>query len=244
MSQKSYFLAPSIDFAPDGLIKPGQIVSSLKTPHIAIGNPVPPPILHSGYLENWEDERRRSVSGSIGIFTQFLANFLGLGGDVAGNIEREDSTIWRFRRLDTYFVVPDKAYIEVSMSEPGVKKFFEEHPDTASYMITGVKIARGAELIRSRRRVLGADGQFGIDATTAGVPVSGGPTGSIARETVESSVGNNMKKYILGNMRGSKYNRDMKLFISYRRNMGLLYHISLEIYCQYEDINLKKLQFS
>lgn len=186
MSQKAYFLAPSIDFVPDVLIQPGQIISSLKTPHIAIGNPVVPTKIHSGYLENWEDERRRSISGSVGIFTQFLATFLGIGGDVAGNMEREDSTIWRFRRLDTYFIVPDLTYIEASMAEAGVKRFFEEHPETPSYMITGVKVARGAELVRSRRRGLGADGQVGVDATTAGVPISVGPRASIVRETVEA----------------------------------------------------------
>ncbi|KAE8454422.1 hypothetical protein EG329_000044 [Mollisiaceae sp. DMI_Dod_QoI] len=185
MSQKAYFLVPSIDYAPDELIKPGQIISSLKAPYIAIGSPIEPPRLYSSYQENWEDERRRSISGSIGIWAQFLATILGISGDIVGNIERQDSTTWRFKRLDTYFIVPDQAYIEASMVVPEVKKFFEENPKKSAYMITGVKVAREAELIRSRRRLLGADGRVGIDTTAVGAPVSGGPKASIQTERGE-----------------------------------------------------------
>jgi hypothetical protein len=49
-----------------------------------------------------------------------------------------------------------------------------------------VKITRGAELVRRRRRALGLEGNVGVDATAVGVPVSVDPQGPFAREMVES----------------------------------------------------------
>jgi hypothetical protein len=188
MSQKAYFLVPSIDYAPDQLIKIGQIITSLKTPHMAIAPPIPlePPTVYSSYQLNWEDERRRSISGSIGIWTKFLSIILGIVADVAGNIERNDSTVWKFERLETSFIVPDIKFVNENMESVEVKKFFEENPKKAAYMITGVKIARGAALARKSGRVLGGDGKVGVDGTGAGVPISAGPKVSFKRETVEA----------------------------------------------------------
>jgi hypothetical protein len=132
--------------------------------------------------------RARTLSGSVGIFAQSLAMIFGLGGDIATNFAREDSTVWRFKKLETNFIVPNQKYIEESMAVEEVKKYFEakENKNKSAFMITGVKIARGAEAGYFRAREIGGDGSAGFDGTGAGVPVSAGPTMSLTRRTVDN----------------------------------------------------------
>jgi hypothetical protein len=187
MAQKAYFPVLNYDYAPDDLIRIGQIIADPKSPDKPIGRPFQPlPDVHSSYKDDWEKEKSRTLTGSVGVWAQFLALILGIGVDVAANFEREEGDGLKFKRLETSFIVPDKKYIEDSTKD--LKDFLRENPRTRSvYMVTGVKIARGAEVVRKRVRGAGGEGNASIDATAmTGVPVSTGPKTSIAWRNVDS----------------------------------------------------------
>jgi hypothetical protein len=186
MAQKAYFLMPNFDYAPDKLVKVGQIISDLRSPSRAVGGPLQPvPEIETSYKDSWESEKARTISGSVGVWARFLATVLGLGGTVAGNFLKDDSKVFKFQRLEAFFFEPSEEYIRASMELDTVRKFFEQNPKKSAFMITGVKIARGAEVGRKRREDIGWEGSVGFDATHMGVPVSTGPETSFSRRTVD-----------------------------------------------------------
>jgi hypothetical protein len=187
MAQKAYFLAPNFDYAPDKLIRLGQIIYDLKAPQSATSQPLEPrPEIHYGYVDNWETEKIKCLKGSLGIWARVLAMILGIGGDIAANIDNEDSSLWKFKKLETFFIEPTPEYIEASMRVAAVENFVKENPDKSTFMVTGVKIARGAEVVQKKRRGGGGEASVGIDATMAGAPGSAGPKVSISTSTVNN----------------------------------------------------------
>ncbi|KAF2491074.1 hypothetical protein BU16DRAFT_469767 [Lophium mytilinum] len=175
---KAYFEMPNFDYAP-GTIKIGEIIADLKSPGSAIYEPLnpAPPILES-YQENWEAEKSRTLGGSLGIWAQFLAMILGISGDISGHFGKDDSDVLKFDKLETAFVKSDwnlAEYVRASILQPTVKQYFEANPKKTPYMITGFKVARGAENLRKKYREVGADASVAINGTMVGIPVSGGP---------------------------------------------------------------------
>ena len=183
--QKTFFAAPNFDYTPDGLIQLGQIISDHKAPGQAICGPhLPLPKIYSSHFDDWEQEKTRTLSGSVGIFAQCLAVLLGLGGDISVNLARETDTLLKFRKLETFVIEPSRNFVEASMRMAPVQDYLRENPKSHSlFMITGIKIARGAECTKRRSRAGGVEGNANVDLTNlTGVPVSVGPQGSLSRQ--------------------------------------------------------------
>ena len=183
-SQKTFFAAPNFDYTPDGLIQLGQIIIDHKAPGKAICGPHEPlPKTYSSHFDDWEQEKTRALNGSVGIFAQCLAVLLGFGADISVNFAKEDDTLLKFRKLETFVIEPSRKYIEASMRMAPVQDFLLENPKSHSlFMITGIKIARGAECTKRRNRTGGVEGTASVDLTnTTGVPVSVGSQGSLSR---------------------------------------------------------------
>ena len=108
---------------------------------------------------------------------------LGLGGDISVNLSRETDTLLKFRKLETLIIEPSRTYVEASMCMAPVQDYLRKNPRTHSlFMITGIKIARGAECTKRRSRAGGVDGNASIDLTNmTGMPVTVGPQGSLSR---------------------------------------------------------------
>lgn len=185
-TRKTYFATPNFSYAPDGLIKLGQLISDPKTPGMPICEPHQPiPEVHPSYFDDWEKERTRAVSGSAGCFAQFLAAALGLGGDLAGNFAKESGTLLKFRRLETFLIDPGK-YVIDSMEASAVQAHLRQNPKISSlFMITGVRIARGAECTTKSAHHFGGDAILSADLTALGVPLSVGPKGSLNTQAVD-----------------------------------------------------------
>ena len=185
---KAYFPVSGFDHKPDELILIGSIILDSMTPDEPISDePLKPlPKVYDAYKDDWMKERNKTVSGSIGIWAQFLSHVFGVGGDIAGNFEKEDEDIFKFEKLETFFIKPTKDYINESMRAPAVTKFLQENPKTKSaFMITGVKIARGASAMAKKIRDVGGDATIAASATPfTGVPVSGGPKTSFKNRIV------------------------------------------------------------
>jgi hypothetical protein len=82
MAQRAYFLMPNRDCPPNTVMKLGQLFTDLKAPlrHLAEPlEPLPPQI--ETYKENWRTSSNEKKCFSLGVYTQFLASILGIGGD-------------------------------------------------------------------------------------------------------------------------------------------------------------------
>lgn len=184
---KAYFCMPSEDYAPDKLIKLGQTISQLGTPWMKLSDPAEPrPEIQFAHKDSWQFEHSTTKSGSVGLFASFAAIISGIGVDASGNIADENGFKYKFDRLETQFIEPDAAYARAAVEVPAVKKFLEEHKYTGKsiYMITGVKIARGASVKKNETQGIGGELSATFDGTAAaGIPVQAGPKFSLDRKT-------------------------------------------------------------
>lgn len=178
-STKTYFLAPSWDYPPDGRIRLGNIITSpLKAAQPLNFSSRKEPkqdelILSDKVGTQWTREKQRD--GKYGVWTTFLS-FLGLGVDasISHNSGLEDD--YAFDRIDTVEFFPTETYLVESMRDPEVIKFIEMSRLRRSiYMIVGIKTVTGAKAKTSRASGLGGQLKVSLDGTLTGAPVSLGP---------------------------------------------------------------------
>ena len=191
MAQRTYFPMPNFDYPPDDLVLLGQIITSRETPFRALASPLEPlPRVQQSHKTDWRNEVHQTQRGSVGFWVQFLASVVGLGADVSVSWLSENEDCLQFKRLDTSFFQPDDEYVRNSVLGRGreaVVRYVKKNPRKPVYMITGVKIARGARHVRKMRSKPGVEAKIGASAAPfTGVPVEGGPMGSFEKETGET----------------------------------------------------------
>ena len=136
----------------------------------------------------------------IGVWAQFAAMILGIGADAIVSWSRDKAEVFQFDELETAFFNPGPEYVQDSVVGPertAVSEWVKKNRGKPVYMITGVKIARGAQHLRSRMR--GVDFEFkpGVDATPfVGVPVSGGPLVGAARTKGDATWFSNSSDFV------------------------------------------------
>ncbi|KAF8849891.1 hypothetical protein BDZ45DRAFT_809578 [Acephala macrosclerotiorum] len=182
-STPTYFLAPSCDFPADGLIALGSIIVHPKTPQKSLNHrdnqrvAVPANDLQESFKDNWEDVIKTARHNKVALWASFLQMILGFGTGVSVGVKQGRDDIYKFRQLETKFFEPDAAYIENSLKAEGVIAYISAtRCKKPVYMITGVKIARGASVTSKTLKGYEAMLKVGFDGTTlTGVPISGGP---------------------------------------------------------------------
>ncbi|KAL8733508.1 MAG: hypothetical protein Q9181_003570 [Wetmoreana brouardii] len=189
--RKTYFLAPTRDSPPSGPIALGNIIASpiLAEMPITTALPIDQTIMPIARHQegNWKLTLEKHRSGSIGLWGSFL-QILGAGGDVGYAREVSDTRTYQFDRLETQSFWPTEEYVKASVTAKPVqdflkgKKFFHN-----VYMVTSIKIAFGASAARSKLRNHGIYVHLGVDGTSVGFPISGGPQGDLAWGNVEIS---------------------------------------------------------
>lgn len=183
---------PNFDFPPDGSIQLGQIITSHKTLSDPLAPPLHPrPIIQTSHKTDCRHEDKISSRISFGLWLQSLAGVLGAGADVTASWERKNESLLFFRQLDTEFIQPDNDYVRRSILGEGrerVTEYLRQNPRHPLFMITGLKIARGARGVKKIVRQAGFDASVGVSASSVtGLPVQTGPRGSWERRNEEIS---------------------------------------------------------
>lgn len=187
---KNYFLAPSWDYAPNGLLALGNLI-------LAPSRPVPP--LHPA--ENISSEypviptskfgvewtRGRETTIRFGVWAKFLQALGGVSIDTT--VGKKNEEIYKFDRIDTEEFFPDEEFIRKSLSAPGVVRYLERTLFRRSvYMIVGIKTVRGAAIKKSAARSVDVQVEGEVDGTSfTGVPFSFGPKIGLGSSCSDSS---------------------------------------------------------
>ncbi|KAL9005234.1 MAG: hypothetical protein Q9188_001994 [Gyalolechia gomerana] len=189
--RKTYFLAPTRDNPPSGPIALGNIIASPKLAEMPItaALPIDQTVMSIERHEesNWKLMLEKHRRGSIGLWGSFL-QVLGAGGDIGISREVSDTRTYQFDRLETQSFWPTEEYVETSVMAKPVQDFLRSKRFFHNvYMITSIKIAFGASAARSVLQNRGVFVHLGVDGTTAGFPISGGPQGYLGWGMTESS---------------------------------------------------------
>ena len=182
-STPTYFLAPSCDFPADGLITLGSIITHPKTPQKSLNHrnnqrvAVPADEIQESFKDNWKDAIKVARHNKVTLWASFLQMILGFGTDASVGVTQGRDDVYKFRQLETRFFEPDAGYIETSLKAEGVITYTSAtRYKKPVYMVTGVKIARGASVTSNTLKGYEAMLKVGFDGTTLiGVPISGGP---------------------------------------------------------------------
>ncbi|EWZ81465.1 hypothetical protein FOWG_14468 [Fusarium oxysporum f. sp. lycopersici MN25] len=175
-----YFYAPTWDYPPEGPIKLGNVISSVKKPHI--------PLIHSPPTEEtgvFKTEKKKAQytteklrSGKFSILTKFLS-VLGFGVDISAEVERINEGIFKFETLETTEFIPTSEYLQNCVESRDVREWLERSGSSKPfYIITGLKSVTGASATTLKSRTVGGNLSVEVDGTILSggtVPIGGGP---------------------------------------------------------------------
>ncbi|KAM0189340.1 hypothetical protein ACHAPI_010106 [Fusarium lateritium] len=199
---KTYFLCPTSDIIhppPTGTLCLGSIIRSTSAPQYPLnrGSVVPvtdafPPVEETDWKKTVSNEKGQS----LGVYAQFLqvaTGGLALGPEVDVDYNNETESTFAFDILTTLAFEPTQAYVEEAVKAPAVQSWLREPRQKFAlvselFVVTGLKIVKGANIKYSASKTTTVKGNIGIDVAALGTTF--GPKGhwtSTDNETVESS---------------------------------------------------------
>ena len=199
---KTYFLCPTSDFIfppPEGLLQLGSIVRSTSTPQYPLNKAsvvdVPdasPPVVEI----DWKKTISTENGLGLGVYAQFLR--LATGGlpiGPEGDLEHTKKTAhtFAFDTITTIAFEPTQEYVEEAVKAPAIQAWLKEPRQKFAlvselFVVTGMKIVKGAKIKYSRSQNTKVKGNIGIDVPTLGMTF--GPKGiwtSTNDDTTEST---------------------------------------------------------
>lgn len=121
-------------------------------------------------------------SGEAGVWAKVLESF---DFKVVGKYERSAEDLYVVDTIETQFFVPTMQYLKDSVGVKGVKDFLKagRWRKLDVFIITGIKVAKGAKIVLGKKKELGGDVSAGVDANSVGANVKvGAKAGAKATE--------------------------------------------------------------
>ncbi|RYP25238.1 hypothetical protein DL765_000119 [Monosporascus sp. GIB2] len=186
---KTYFLCPTSDFIhppPAGPLCLGSIIRSTSTPQyplnrakvVAVADAVPPVV-----ETDWKKTISTEKGLGLGVYAQFLQLATGglpLGPEVDIEHSNKTANAFAFDTVTTLAFEPTQEYIEQAVKAPAVQTWLREPkqrfaPVVSLFLVTGMKLVKGARIKYSTSQSTTVTGNIGIDVTALGTTF--GPKG-------------------------------------------------------------------
>ncbi|XDG05193.1 hypothetical protein ABKA04_004808 [Annulohypoxylon sp. FPYF3050] len=157
---KTYILAPdySTPPPPSGPVRLGDILADL-TELVALNpeNRIHIPestMLPTDVKRGFKATRSSLLSGNLGVWAKICGMFgIGVSANVGWAFETSNDDVMSFESIETLAFNPTHAYIKEAMNAGPVKEFMEASSHRIPvYMITGLKVGKGASLETSKSR--------------------------------------------------------------------------------------------
>lgn len=190
--KKTWILVRGTEFNPGGYISLGQMLTKPFEPSVPLF-PEGPLAIPEASIErsNLRGVKSGSLNGlgmSFGLWAE--ADLLPVSGNVGGRREKSQNDGWEFDNLDSEIMIPRLSDIRTALGTDEVVAQIRRsrfNYRKRLYMITGVRIARGARLSRKATKTRGGNAKIMVDlATVSVVPVKVGPDINVTRENEES----------------------------------------------------------
>lgn len=171
---KKYFLAPDFTTAPPpkGPIHLGSILRNLTEfdPLNRIVQTIPKTQLYPvDKKTRFEISLLELHSANSGLRAKAL-ELLGLGANASIERTEGSSSVLSCQQLETFVFNPTDSYINDSLNDPDVRSFMRSRVPV--YMVTGLKVARGASSTSSTSRTVALEADAGL--VPSGMPVEVG----------------------------------------------------------------------
>ncbi|KAK5656656.1 hypothetical protein OQA88_4636 [Cercophora sp. LCS_1] len=181
----SYIPSPNWDIPfPSPSVSLGRLIKNYKDPESLIPSstirPIPPSAINISHKKSWHTTMEEIKAGHLGVWASFLQILLVIPpvgtAEVGLEVVRSKAEEHRFETLETHSFIPDPEYIRQAIADPGAQAFFEATGRRKPvYMITGIKVARGADVNRETATKIGVEAGIEADLTAVTmVPVTPG----------------------------------------------------------------------
>ncbi|UKZ79328.1 hypothetical protein TrVFT333_007078 [Trichoderma virens FT-333] len=137
-----------------------------------------PPVVETDWKKTISTER----GFGLGVYAQFLLATVGLPLGPEVNVERSNKTAnaFAFDTVTTLAFEPTQEYVQEAIKAPAVQTWLREprqkfSPVVSLFLVTGLKLVKGARIKYSTSRSTTATGNIGIDVPALGTTF--GPKG-------------------------------------------------------------------
>ncbi|KAL1890457.1 hypothetical protein Sste5346_008286 [Sporothrix stenoceras] len=179
---KTYHLAPTFDFAPDGPLALGSVLSTVKrpVPPLTIGNvgstmtttddASTTPKIFSTTKTNYTLTTSTKRTTSAALSLDFLSSIFGVGPGGSNSHNRDSAVLFSFARLDTQEWYPSTEELESLIRQPTVSQYLKvlrSWVPKQVFVVTGIKIAYGAYAQSKKARHVDTGFEVKLDPGTA-----------------------------------------------------------------------------
>ena len=221
---KTYFLCPTSDFIPPPPAGPlclGSIIRSTSTPQFPLNraNVVPvtnadPPLVET----DWKKTASTETALGLGVYAQFLRQVTGglpFGADLDVEQSTRTTSLFEFDTVTTLIFEPTPQYVEEAVKAPSVEAYLKEPkqrfaPVSSLFLVTGIKLVKGASIRYSTSKNKAVSGNVGIDVALAGVTV--GPKGQWTRINDDETEFNRASEFVFAfRLKKLRFGRKLKI---------------------------------
>ncbi|KAL4964646.1 uncharacterized protein BDV14DRAFT_174481 [Aspergillus stella-maris] len=221
---KTYFLCPTSDFIsppPTGPLCLGSIIRSTSAPQyplnrasvVPVANAFPPVV-----ETDWKKTISTKTGLGLGVYAQFLQLATGglpLGPEVNIEHSNETASTFAFDMVTTLAFELTQEYVEEAVKAPAVQAWLREPRQKFAlvnelFIITGMKLVKGAKIKYSTSQSTSAKGSLGIDVTALGTTL--GPKGHWTSTNDNAMETNQESEFVFAfHVRRLKFGRRLKL---------------------------------
>ncbi|KAM0263411.1 hypothetical protein ACHAQJ_001267 [Trichoderma viride] len=183
---KTYFLCPTSDFIhppPAGPLCLGSIIRSTSIPQyplnrakiVAVADAVPP-VVETDWKKTVSTEKGFGL-GVYGQFLQLATGGLTLGPEVNVKYSNKTANAFAFDTVTTLAFEPTEEYVKEAVKAPAVQTWLREPkqkfaPVVSLFLVTGMKLVKGARIKYSTSQSTTVAGTIGIDVPALGTTFS------------------------------------------------------------------------
>lgn len=171
----TYIPAPNWDIQADSdIVVLGRLIKDPTDPESKIpAYPITPSTIYEGKKIDWQTTLDEIRSAKIGLWAQCMQY---LGGGMSFSKLKSKLEKHKFETLETSYFMPENEYFDQVLLDPDVQAYFEVTGwRKPLYLITGIKIARGASASTETRTETSTHAELKFDGTMAAVPINVGP---------------------------------------------------------------------
>ncbi|TFA99627.1 hypothetical protein CCMA1212_008585 [Trichoderma ghanense] len=221
---KTYFLCPPSEFIhppPAGPLCLGSIIRSTSTPEyplnrgsiIAVSD-ANPPVVETDWKKTVSTERGLGL-GVYAHFLQLAAGVVSIGPEVNTEHTSKSANAFAFDKVTTFTFEPTPEYVQEAIKAPAVQAWLREPrqrfaPVCSLYIITGMKLVKGARIKYSASQSATVTGNIGLDVPP--LMTSIGPKGHWSSAIDEETEINRADEFVFAfRVKRLRFGRKLKL---------------------------------